>query len=224
VLADPESGPFARVAAQALAIEVGGEVVDAGSGTEVGMLLVDGGVAPVVPGRVRALCFGSRTDAASSLTTWLEPRVADWDRVGPLTAGLDFAELRVQAAFPETLPAGEPFLWADDGAGGRRPLAVVAEGERTASVHFAFRLQDSNLPLLPAFPQLLRRGFVRTYGAGARLGVLTPQPAAGEQDLRPGGPVVADRLLPAFPPADRPLGAAFVLLGLCALALRAFVR
>ena len=224
VLADEEAGPFASAAAQALAVEVGGEVVQADPAAEVGLLLVDGGVAPVEPGRVRALCFGSRTDAEAKLTPWLEPRLADWDRTGALTAGLDFAELRVQAAFPETLPPGEAFLWGDDGDGERRPLAVVAAGERTASVHFAFRLQDSNLWLLPAFPQLLRRAFVRTYGSGALLEVTSPAPPPGEQDLRGPGAAGPDRPLPAFAAADRSLAALCVLLGLAALALRAFVR
>ncbi len=223
VLADAEAGPFAAVAAQALAEEVAGSVVAAAVGAEVGLLLVDGGVAPLAPGRVRALCFGSRSDAAGDAEPWLTPRIADWDRQSPLTVGLDLSELRVATAFRATLPPGEAFLWADDGGGGRLPLAVVVDGGDTASVHFAFRLQDSNLPLLAAFPQLLRRAFVRCHGPGAQLAVRTAEPAAGEQDLR--APATGpDRPLPPFRPADVDLAAWCLLVGLAALAARAFVR
>jgi hypothetical protein len=226
VLASDEVFPFARVAAEALAAEVGGEVVAAGPGVQAGLLLADGGAVPVAPGRVRAVCFGSRYETAAEPEPWLEPQVLDWDRIGPLAAGLDLAELSVQAAFRGTLPPGQPFLWADDGKGGREPLAVIVDGGETASIHFAFRLQDSNLPLLPAFPQLLRRAFVRSYGEAARLQVSSPAPAPGEQDLRPasGRPEGRDRPLPPFSTPDRDLGAMCLLLGLLALALRAFVR
>ncbi|MBX3463023.1 MAG: hypothetical protein KF830_07620 [Planctomycetes bacterium] len=222
VLADGEAGPFAAVAAQALAAEVRGTVVTAVAGAEVGLLLVDGGVAPVVPGRVRALCFGSRLDPSVEVEPWLEPRVADWDRQSALTAGLDLSELRVAAALRGILPAGEPFLWAE-AAGGRVPLAVVVDGDAAASVHFAFRLQDSNLPLLAAFPQLLRRAFVRCHGRAAQLQVATPPAAPGEQDLRQpaAGP---DRPLPPFRAADVDLAAWCLVGGLLALAARAFVR
>lgn len=223
VLTDAEAGPFAAVAAEALAAEVGGTVVAADRGTEVGLLLVDGGIAAIEPGHARALCFGSRLSAETEWVPWLQPRVADWDRQGALTAGLDLSELRLAAAFRSVLPPGEPFLWADDERGGRTPLAVVVDGGDTASVHFAFRLQDGNLPLLPAFPQLLRRAFVRCHGRAAELSVLSPPSAPGEQDLR-GAAAGADRPLPPFPPADRELAASCLWLGLLALVLRAFVR
>jgi hypothetical protein len=223
VLTDAEAGPFAAVAAQALAAEVGGTVTAASAGDEVGLLLVDGGVAAIPPGRVRALCFGCRLDPAVEATPWLQPRVADWDRQAPLTAGLDLSELRLAAAFRNVLPPGEAFLWADDERGARTPLAVVVDGGDTASVHFAFRLQDGNLPLLAAFPQLLRRAFVRCHGTGAQLAVTTPVPAAGEQDLRRAA-TGTDRPLPTFPAPDRELAVPCLLAGLLALVLRAFVR
>lgn len=223
VLADAEAGPFAHVAAQALAAEVAGTVVDATAGAAVGLLLVDGGVAAIAPGKVRALCFGSRLDPTAAIEPWLEPRIADWDRTGPLTTGLDLSDLQVQTAFPATLPPGEAFLWAADAAGGRVPLAVVCGGDETASVHFAFRLQDSNLPLLPAFPQLLRRAFVRAHGTAARLEVTSPPAAQGEQDLRAGVTAV-DRPLPQFAAQPRSMAGWCLLVGLLALAVRAFVR
>lgn len=222
VLVDGEAGPFAMVAAQALAEEVGGAVVPAGAGSEVGLLLVDGGRSGVVPGRMRALTFGATTAGSGEPGLWRLPVVADWDRVGPLTAGLDLSELRIEQAWRSVLPAGEPFLWADEG-GRREALAVVVGDGDVASVHFAFRLQDSNLPLLAAFPQLLRRAFVRSYGAGAAPRVLTAAPGAGEQDLlRPA--TAPDRPLPAFGTEDEDLSPWFLLAGLCALAVRAFVR
>lgn len=223
VLGEAEGGPFAAVAAEALAKEVGGEVVPATQGNEVGLLLVDGGQAPIVPGQVRALCFGSRFQGAPEPTPWLQPVVADWDRTGPLGAGLDLSQLRIACAFRETLPPGEPFLWALEAGGEKVPLAVVAGGADLASVHFAFRLQDSNLPLLPAFPQILRRAFVRTYGAGAALKSLTQAPPAGEQDLLARA-LGTERPIPPFGTADRSLAPWLLLFGLLCLALRAFVR
>ncbi len=223
VLSDEENGPFVQAAAQALAEEVAGSVVRARAGESVGMLVVDGGAVPIEPGRVRAVCFGTRHDAAAPLGDALEPRVVDWDRDHPLSVGLDLSELRVASALPAALPRGEPFLWAEGSGGERLPLAVVVGNERTASVHFAFRLADSNLPLLPAFPQLLRRAFVRAYGTGAALAVRSPAAAAGEQDLRSPLPA-ADRALPPFGTPERSLAQAFVLAGLVLLALRAFVR
>lgn len=223
VLSEAEGGPFAAVAAEALAKEVGGEVVPAAQGQEVGLLLVDGGQAPITPGQVRALCFGSRWAGAAEPTPWLQPVVADWDRTGPLGAGLDLSGLRIACAFRETLPPGEPFLWALEAGGEKVPLAVVAGGPELASVHFAFRLQDSNLPLLPAFPQLLRRAFVRTYGAGAALKSLTDAPPAGEQDLLARA-VGTERPIPPLGTDDQSLGPWLLLAGLLCLSLRAFVR
>lgn len=222
VLVDGDGGLFANAAAQALAQEVGGEVVPVAPGREVGLLLVDGGRAQVAPGTVRALTFGSALQGGQEPAPWRLPVVGDWDRVGPLTAGLDLSELRIQQAWRDVLPPGEAFLWADEN-GRREPLAVVVATGDVASVHFAFRLQDSNLPLLAAFPQLLRRAFVRSYGAGAAPRVLTPAPGAREQDLlQPAR--AADRPLPAFGTEDRDLSPWVLVVGLCALALRAFVR
>jgi len=223
VLADAEAGPYASVAADALAKEVSGTVVLAGPGIEVGLLLVDGGVAAVEPGRMRALCFGARLPGSPDPTPWLRPTVADWDRSSPLTAGLDLSELRIDCAFRETLPDGVPFLWAASAAGNREPLAVVCGDDQTASVHFAFRLQDSNLPLLPAFPQLLRRAFVRSHGAAASLGAVTPAPPTGEQDLQHRA-AAPDRPLPPFGTPDRSLAPWCLLVGMCALLLRTLVR
>ncbi len=223
VLSDEENGPFVQAAAEALAEEVGGTVVRARAGQSVGMLVVDGGTVAIEPGRVRAVCFGSRHDAAAPVGDALEPRVVDWDRDHPLSVGLDLSELRVATALPAALPRGEPFLWAEGGGGERVPLAVVVGDERSASVHFAFRLGDSNLPLLPAFPQILRRAFVRAYGSGAALAVRSPAAAAGEQDLQSPLPA-AERALPPFGAPQRSLARAFVLAGLVLLALRVFVR
>ena len=222
-LADADAGLFAEVAAKTLADEVSGSVVTAAPGVEVGLLLVDGGTVAVEPGRMRALCFGARPAGAPEPAPWLRPQVADWDRSSPLTAGLDLSELRIECAFRETLPPGVPFLWAATAAGAREPLAVVCGDEKLASVHFAFRLRDSNLPLLPACPQLLRRAFVRTYGAAATLGEVTPAPAPGEQDLqtRATGP---DRALGPFGSPARSLAPWCLLLGLLALAVRTLVR
>jgi hypothetical protein len=223
VLADAEAGPFAAVAAEALAAEVGGSVVAAAGDQPVGVVLVEGGAIDLAPGAARAVTFGARMRGAAEATAWPTPVVADWDRHGALTRGLDLSELRLQRAWRGVLPAGEPFLWADD-AGVRTPLAVVVAGTGgMASVHFAFRLQDGNLPLLTAFPQLLRRAFVRSYGEGAAPRVRSEQPSAGERDLRVAA-VGDDVALPPFATPERDLAPWCVLLALAAVALRAFVR
>jgi len=220
-LREDDGVPFAAVAADTLAAEVGGEVVPASDGGAVGLLLVDGGLAPLRPGEVRALTFGSRLSADVEPEPWVDVGAVDWAREHELTRGLDLSELRVASAWRGLLPDGVPFLWADAGTG-RVPLAVVA-GDEVRSVHFAFRLQDANLPLLAAFPQLLRRAFVHSYGRAARLSATSAPPPAGEQDLR--DPATApDRALPDWAGRDRPLARWCVVAGLLALALRAFVR
>lgn len=222
-LTDAEAGPFAAVAAEALAAEVRGEVVAATSGAEVGLLLVDGGEVALAPGEARALCFGARFLGGGPAGAGQRPGALDWDRTGPLTAGLDLSELRIDRVFPATLPPGEPFLFGEAG-GERVPLAVVAGGgTETASVHFAFRLQDGNLPLLAAFPQLLRRAFVQSHGAAARAQPLTAEPPAGEQDLWRRR-AAEDRPLPEFGTPDAGLGPWLMLAGVAFLLLRLFVR
>ena len=222
VLADAEAGPFAAVAAQALADEVRGEVVAPATGGEVGLLLVDGGVVAIEPGAVRAMTFGARLGEQDQPELWPSPQQVDWAREHVVTRGLDLSELRVARAWRGLLPDGEPLLWADDD-GVRRPLCVLVDGPAGASLHFAFRLQDANLPLLAAFPQLLRRGFVRSYGEAAEALVDSAPLPAGEQDLRLAARA-ADRPLPRFGGAARSLSRWCVAAGLLALALRAFVR
>ncbi len=227
VLAESELGTFAAVAASALAEEVGGKVVPIESGASVGMVLVDGGFMPLQgeDGQVakrRALTFGTRLREPSDPEVWREPSPIDWSRDSSLTVGLDLSELRIDQAWRGILPAGEIFLWCLE-RGERVPLGVLVDGGDTASVHFAFRLEDSNLPLLAAFPQLLRRSFVRSYGQPvASIASPSLSPVA-ERNLTlsvEGN----DRDLPQFAAVDRGLARWFVLLGLLALSLRAFVR
>lgn len=223
VLADAEAGPFAAVAAQVLAEEVGGRVVPPTSGGEVGLLLVDGGAAEVRAGAVRAMTFGTRlAEGPAEPEVWNTPASIDWARDHELTRGLDLSELRVERAWRGVLPDGEVLLWADE-EGARTPLGVLVQGDGLASVHFAFRLQDANLPLLAAFPQLLRRGFVRSYGEAATLTVAGEDPPAGERELRYAQPAQT-RPLPPFGRAERSLARWCIVAGLLALGLRAFVR
>ncbi len=219
-----DGGPFAQAAAKALAAEVGGSVVAVQPGEPIGFLLVDGGQLALVPGQVRALTFGTglAVEPAAVASPWPQPTGIDWARAHPLLLGLDLSELAVQQATHGLLPAGEELLWAD-APDGRVPLAVLVGAGTTASVHFAFRLQDGNLPLLAAFPQLLRRVFVASHGAAAVSSALSTAPAAAELDLT----LVArgaDRGLPAFASEDRDLAAWVLLAGLLCLAVRAFVR
>ncbi len=223
VLADAEAGPYAHVAAAALAAEVGGRVAPAEGAPTAGLLVVDGGEVAIEPGRVRALCFGSRLAGVPRGPVWLEPRIVDWDRRQPWLQDLDLSLLRIAVALPETLPAGQPFLWGEAPSGERAPLAVTAGGPERRSVHFAFRLADGNLPLLPAFPQLLRRAFVHAHAeAAAPTGQRAPL-AVGEQDLLR-RPAAADRTLPAFGAPPTSVAGALLLAALALLALRAWLR
>jgi len=226
-LAEPDTANFATVAAATLAEEVGGEVVANKSDTPVGMLLVDGGLVPLVGddgvvAKQRALTFGTRLADSVDAEVWQSPAPLDWSRSSPLTVGLDLSELRIDRAWRGILPGGEPFLWQQDGDQ-RVPLGVLVDGGATASVHLAFRLQDSNLPLLAAFPQLLRRAFVRSYGEAAAIGVSPVGVPASERNLSVAA-AGEDRALPEFGTAAQSLAQWFVLAGLLALALRAFVR
>jgi hypothetical protein len=218
-----DSGAFGALAARALAAEVGGEVVAGDAGARVGLLLVDGGRVALPAGSARALTFGCELPNASSApVAWDRPAPLDWARTGELGRGLDLSELRIERAFRGLLPPGEPFLWASED-GRPEPLAVVAGTGDVASVHFAFRLADSNLPLLAAFPQLLRRAFVRCHGRGAAPVVVTTPPEPGELDLRQAAPA-SERPLPPFAPAPVDLSVACLLVGLLALACRCWVR
>ena len=217
-----DAGPFAAVAASALAAEVRGQVVPATAGGEVGLLVVDGGVAEVAAGQVRALTFGARLAADVALQPWLAPAGIDWDREHPLTQGPDLSELRIDRAWRGLLPDGEALLWSETD-GEREPLAVLVEGDGVASVHFAFRLEDGNLPLLAAFPQLLRRAFVRSYGRAARVDVDHRPPPAGELDLRYAQRATS-RPLADFGSPARGLAAWCLAAGLVALALRSLLR
>ncbi|MBL8738409.1 MAG: hypothetical protein JNL12_18405 [Planctomycetes bacterium] len=228
-------GPtFAKAAAQALAAEVAGTVVEAAAGAEVGLLLVDGGRVPLVPGAARALTFGSELIGAGAVAgspvvePWASPGSLGWDRRSALGLGLDLSELRIDRAFPSLLPPGDVFLWSEEappdqrGASGPVPLAVVCGDGACASVHFAFRLADSNLPLLAAFPQLLRRAFVRSHGL-TEPSRWRAAPPPGEQDLL-GAATAEDRPLPKFATGDTDLVGYCLWVGLLALAVRGWLR
>lgn len=216
-LADEESGPWLHAAAVALAEESGGTVVEGVSAA--GFLLVEGGVMDVVPGRSRGLYFGTRPPGPppDPRDLW-HPVVVDWDRQDPLTAGLDLSDLRIDQALPRVLPAGKTLI-----RGERGPLMVVVEEEDRATVHTAFRMSDSNIGLLPAFPQLLRRSLSRAYGQPAR-----PRPApprllsAAESELRWAAGQPRNRPLPEFGRAGDSLVVPLLLLALVALAARVY--
>ena len=222
VLADEDAGPFAAVAADALAEEVGGRVVPATAGGEVGLLLVDGGAVDLAPGEARVMTFGATLAGQRDPEAWEPPGALDWDRGHPLTRGLDLSELRVDRAWRGVLPEGEAVIWAvEDGR--REPLAVLAQGDGVASLHFAFRLRDGNLPLLAAFPQLLRRGFVSSYGQDVLVEVDSSSLPEEELDLRYAQPA-ASRPLRAFGAPGESLARWCVAVGLVALGLRALFR
>ena len=223
VLADGEAGPWIEAAAAALARETGGRVVHRDDVGKAGFVLTDGGIFGQESGSMRFLTFGSRAgDEALVLEDMVaRPNIVDWDRSDPITRGLDLSELSVTTCLRhDFIGRGKPLITAEHG-----PLMVVDEGEIWTSVHFAFRLGDSNLPLLPAFPQLLRRSFARSFRDLARA---TPSPAnllsPEESDLRRRATEEAyrERPLPALGEAGTSLVVPLLLLALGAAALRVY--
>jgi hypothetical protein len=225
ILCEGEPSPVLRAAAASLAGEVGGTVVQSGSADGVGFLLVEGGQADVAAGDPRVVAFGCRPlrEEPGAVEVWARPQVVDWVRTEPILEGLDFSELRVEHALRGSLPPGRPLLLGDVPGQAPEPLAVLRTAGSGAALHFAFRLQDSNLGLLPAFPQLMRRGFVAAHGVAAALRLSTPEPSLREADLRGTG-TVASRPLPGFGAQGGDLAPWFVVAALLCLLLRAYIR
>lgn len=195
VLAEEQGSVFVRAAGRALADEVGGNVLAEAAGNRADFMLVEGGAVALATGEASFAAFGVLAPAAAPVP-WSLPTGLDWDRGAPLMAGLDFSDLYVQSALRQSLPAGKVLLHARTSTGVVEPLMVLVSGARSASLHTAFRLQDSNLPLLPAFPQLLRR--LVLAGLGSSTGIALPiPPDRSEADLRT-LPAAADGALPAF--------------------------
>lgn len=220
VLADAEAGPWIGAAAEVLATATSGRVVGADGAAEAGFTLVEGGVFAQEPGTLRFVTFGTRRDGTRELerSDLLEhPVVVDWDREHPITAGLDLSDLRVRSALAAPLPPGRVLIRGEAG-----PLAVWVDGPQFPSLHFQFRLSDTNLPLLPAFPQLLRRAYAHAFGAGpapVARGLLS----AAESDLRRVGAPPESRPLPPFAEPGQSLVLPLLLAALAALVLRVYV-
>lgn len=214
VLSDSDA-PVLRRAAEALAAETGGEVVDARADTRAGYLLVEGGMQRAEAWRdLRGVTFG--TELAGGEAAAAPPLRTDaaieWRRDDPLTSGLDFSELRVGG--PLVAIGGEPLVWR-----GGQPLLSVHRGRRV--VQCAFRLPDANLWLLAAFPQLLRRAYAAAHADVAAVRMAPDNLLdAAESDLRASSGAAANRPLPAFgaPPVD--LTAWFALAALLCLVAR----
>jgi hypothetical protein len=143
--------------------------------------------------------------------------VVDWDRRHPLTRGLDLSELRIRGPGQRVLPEGDVLIVGDAG-----PLAVGVEGDRGRSVHFGFGLEDSNLPYLAAYPQLLRRAL--TWTAGIELSAV--EVYRGDEDearlVRPAA--LHPHGLPPLATPDQSLVGVFLLAALGFLAVRSQVR
>lgn len=216
VLSDSDA-PVLRAAAAALAAETGGEIVDVRSAdARAGYVLVEGGSQRAEDWRgLRGLLFGTELlgDDLAATDAGRSDAAIEWRRDDPLTAGLDFSELRLTQA---PVPIGGQALVT---AGGQ-PLIAVRPGRR--AVQCAFRLTDANLWLLPAFPQLLRRAYAAAHAevAAVRLAADNLVDAA-ESDLRswPGGAV--DRPLPTWGTPALDLTAWFALAALVCLLARA---
>ena len=221
VYSDTPDNAFLRAAADTLAAESGGRIVDSIGATKAGFLLVDGGSMPTLRPGVRALTFGTWLLAApaGADATLESPAILDWNRQDPITKGLDLSGLRIHRCLRRgfSLP-GHSLLRS-----AQQDLIVVAETAETASVHAAFRLQDSNFALLAAFPQFLRRCYVRAYGRQVKARIAPDNLLdAAESDLS-GGDRPEARPLPVFETPATPLAVPLLLLALLLLAIRIYV-
>lgn len=220
VYSDTPNNIVLEAAADTLAEESGGRVVASSSATTAGFLLVDGGSMPTLRPGVRALTFGTwlGTAPAGPEVTVESPGGLDWDRQDPITRGLDLSGLRVERCLRRGfgLP-GQALVRA-----AQQDLIVVAETQEGASVHAAFRLRDSNFALLAAFPQFLRRCYVRAYGTKAKARIAAGLLDARESDLAAGERPDA-RPLPAFHTLPTPLAVPLLLLALALLVVRIYV-
>lgn len=220
IYSDTPDNAMLQAAARALAAESGGRVVT-GSATTAGFLLVDGGAMPRLQPGVRALTFGTWLLAApaSDEATVRSPRILDWDRQDPITKGLDLSGLRIDRCLRHGFSLGGQALLR----GVQQDLIVVTETADAASVHAAFRLRDSNFALLAAFPQFLRRCYVRAYGRKAQAQVDADNLLdAAESDLLHGDRPAA-RPLPVFQVPALPLAVPLLLLALLVLVIRIYV-
>ncbi|MEZ5963642.1 MAG: hypothetical protein R3F56_07325 [Planctomycetota bacterium] len=218
VLSDSDA-PILRKAAEALAAETMGDVIDArGAGARAGFVLVEGGTQRAEDWRdLRGLLFGTTLagEEPPEPDTTRTDGAVEWRRDDPLTAGLDFSELRLQRA-PSPI-GGETLV-----SMGGRPLISVRAGRRV--VQCAFRLTDANLWLLPAFPQLLRRAYAAAH---AEVAAVRSHPdnllAPAESDLRNWTGAGQDRPLPAFGAPAHDLTGWFALVALVCLLGRAWL-
>lgn len=220
---DGDAGRSARLAARALAEELGGSVAENPEpGSPVAFTLVEGGVADLQAGAARIASFGTRAAGSAVPRVAAGVALADWRREDPLLRGVDLSELSVRTALLDALPAGDVLVTGQLPSGTIVPLAVAVRGRAATSVHFAFRLADSNLALLPAFPQILRRALLAAQGEGVGLRASDPVPTA-ESDLS-ALPGAQQRPLPPLRTPGRALAAWFLLAALGLLAVRAWVR
>jgi hypothetical protein len=220
VQADEDDQGLAKKSGAALAVVTGGQWIEARPGESVGFLIVEGGKGglPAEPGPM--LSFGR---AREDSTPWPAPVGIDWNRRDPLFGGLDFSELEVLHALRDALPQGETLMSAQFPDGTRAPLAVLRRGPSGSALHFAFRLQDSNLALLPAFPQLLLRTYERSQPGSHGIALEQAASPLAESDLRRFDDTPA-RTVPAFPVASRNLAPWCLFAALVLMALRCGVR
>lgn len=220
VQAEESAAPFAAAAGKALAESVGGSLVEAAPGASVGFLIVEGGLGelPSDPGPM--VSFGrSRAGALP----WPSPLVVDWDRSEPMFDGLDLSELEIAHALTGSLPTGKTLMTGQLPDGSLAPLAVAVDGPRGRAVHFAFRLQDSSLGLLAAFPQMLLRCHESSQPGRGVVETRRGDVPSSESDLQFAA-AVAERTLDLEVDPPRNHAAWLVLAALALLAVRSGVR
>jgi hypothetical protein len=194
ILALAELPPFL-----AAALEAAGDAVDAGSGR------VDAIPSPLPPNTV--VLVAGREPPTGAESAWIldapggEPRdapaVTGWSSAHPVLRGLDLGNLGLRRARPIAPSSGEVALVTAEGGA----IVTADETDDRRVLRFRFRLEDGNLPVLAAFPLMVRNALAwfaretpRLFPASLRRGEplepLRPLPAE-VREVWLAGPAVA---------------------------------
>lgn len=176
-----------------------------------GLVLFDGTTPPSPLPRGRYLFFGSEGGhvPVPSRRALDRPLVWRWDRAHRLWGGADLADLRLsRAAVLEPAPGNDVLIETTEG-----PIAVAGGGPAGRFIALGFSPEQSNLPLLVAFPVFLRHAVdwlsdpAEEGGLHLALGVPLRAPGRidpeeGEVRVRRIAPSEPELLLPPTPARD----------------------
>lgn len=151
--------------------------------------------------RGRYLFFGSEGEhvPVTARRVLDRPLVWQWDRTHPVWGGTDLADLRLKRATVFEPAASESVLIETT----EGPIALAGAGPAGRFVALGFAPEQSNFPLLVAFPVFLRHAIDWLSGPSAdaapRLALGTPLSAPGPVEP---GEVAVHRLFPPDPPLE----------------------